>query len=56
VNGIIASPFGVNHMMANLYYNIHRFIYILNSQILKSKWIFTINEAFGIVVPIFGSV
>jgi Hint module len=27
VNGIIASPFAVNHMMANLYYNIHRFVY-----------------------------
>jgi Hint module len=27
VNGIIASLFAVNHMMANLYYNIHRFVY-----------------------------
>jgi hypothetical protein len=27
VNGIIASPFAFNHMMANFYYNIHRFLY-----------------------------
>jgi Hint module len=27
VNGIIASPFAANHMLANLFYNIHRFVY-----------------------------
>jgi hypothetical protein len=27
VNGIIASPFAYNHMVANFYYNIHRFVY-----------------------------
>ena len=27
VNGIIASPFAANHMVANLYYNLHRFVY-----------------------------
>jgi Hint module len=27
VNGIIASPFAYNHMVANFYYNIHRFIF-----------------------------
>jgi hypothetical protein len=27
VNGIIASPFAYNHMVANLFYNIHRFVY-----------------------------
>jgi Hint module len=27
VNGIIASPFAFNHMMANFFYNIHRFLY-----------------------------
>ena len=27
VNGIIASPFAGNHMVANLYYNFHRFVY-----------------------------
>jgi Hint module len=27
VNGIIASPFAANHMLANLYYNFHRFAY-----------------------------
>ena len=29
VNGIIASPFAYNHMLANCYYNIHRFFYAL---------------------------
>jgi Hint module len=27
VNGIIASPFAYNHMVANFYYNFHRFVY-----------------------------
>ena len=27
VNGIIASPFAANHMLANFYYNFHRFAY-----------------------------
>ena len=27
VNGITASPFAANHMLANLYYNFHRFAY-----------------------------
>jgi predicted extracellular nuclease len=27
VNGIVASPFAANHMVANLYYNLHRFVY-----------------------------
>jgi Hint module len=27
VNGIMASPFAYNHMLANFYYNIHRFVY-----------------------------
>ena len=27
VNGIIASPFAGNHMVANLYYNFHRLVY-----------------------------
>jgi hypothetical protein len=27
VNGIIASPFAANHMLANMYYNFHRFVY-----------------------------
>jgi Hint module len=41
VNGIIASPFAVNHMMANMYYDMHRFLYssapvLLNISLLRS--------------------
>jgi Hint module len=41
VNGIIASPFATNHMIANLYYNMHRFLYssapaLLNTSLLRS--------------------
>jgi Hint module len=41
VNGIVASPFATNHMMANLYYNVHRCLYssapaLLNTSVLRS--------------------
>jgi hypothetical protein len=41
VNGIIASPFAYNHMVANLYYNIYRIVYacvpgLLTSTALRS--------------------
>ena len=36
VNDIISSPFGGNHMMANLFYNIHRFVYAISPLLLYS--------------------
>jgi hypothetical protein len=54
VNGIIASSFGANHMMANLYYNIHRFLYVFTPKILCHKWLQTFNEYLGIIIPLFG--
>jgi Hint module len=41
VNGILASPFAYNYMVANFYYNIHRFLYacvpgLLTSHVLRS--------------------
>ena len=44
VNGIIASPFAVNHMMANLYYNIHRFVHALVPSVLKLPFLHSTNE------------
>lgn len=56
VNGIIASPFGVNHMMANLYYNIHRFVYTIAPVLLESSLLQYVNEGLGLLTPLFGSV
>ena len=44
VNGIIASPFAVNHMMANLYYNLHRFVHALVPSVLKLPFLHSTNE------------
>ena len=56
VNGIIASPFGANHMMANLYYNMHRFLYSISPLLLASKMLQSANEGLGVAIPLFGSV
>jgi Hint module len=44
VNGIIVSPFGTNHMAANIYYNIHRFLYLTAPLALKWSWLHDANE------------
>jgi Hint module len=44
VNGIIASPFAVNHMMANLYYSMHRLVYESSPALCDSSLIRTANE------------
>jgi Hint module len=54
VNGVIASPFGANHMMANLYYNIHRFVYAIAPFLLRSGLAQSVNEGLGIMIPFFG--
>ena len=55
VNGIIASPFGVNHMMANLYYNVHRFIFALAPALLASTFLQSVNDKLEVVTPLFGA-
>ena len=47
VNGIVASSFGVNHMIGNLYYNVHRFVYLFCPSVLSSPLIVTANEVSG---------
>ena len=54
VNGIIASPFGANHMMANMYYNIHRFLFALSPLLLTSSLLHSANEKMAILIPFFG--
>ena len=49
VNGIIASPFATNHMMANLYYNMHRLLYSTAPALLSSSLLRSTNE----VSPLF---
>jgi Hint module len=44
VNGIIASPFATNHMLANLYYNMHRFIYSTAPALLSTSLLRSTNE------------
>ena len=44
VNGIIASPFGVNHMIANMYYNMHRIAYATAPLLMSSPIIHSFNE------------
>lgn len=56
VNGIIASPFGANHMMANLYYNVHRVGFALAPTLMASVLLRSINEKLGLIIPLFGPV
>jgi Hint module len=44
VNGIVVSPFGVNHVAANLFYNIHRLLYVAAPSVLKWSRIISANE------------
>jgi Hint module len=44
VSGIIASPFAANHMLANLYYNIHRFVYASAPSFLNNAALHSANE------------
>ena len=44
VNGIIASPFAANHMLANLYYNIHRLVYTSAPSFLNNAALHSANE------------
>ena len=44
VNGIIASPFAFNHMAANAFYNVHRFLHWSVPDVLKAPWVQSWNE------------
>ena len=44
VNNIMTSSFGGNHMMANLYYNVHRLVYAVAPSVLSSTSLMRFNE------------
>lgn len=47
VNGVVASPFAINHVVANAFYSIHRMIYALFPSMLKSSVVMKSIELFG---------
>lgn len=44
VNGIISSPFAHNHIAANFFYHVHRFLYSAAPQLLLSPLLRSANE------------
>lgn len=44
VNGIVSSPFAHNHIAANLFYHMHRFLYDAAPQLLLSPLLRSVNE------------
>lgn len=50
VNGIIASPFAVNHLASNAFYNIHRTLYAVSPMLVGSGLVKAATEAFGSIV------
>jgi hypothetical protein len=44
VNGIVSSPFAHNHVAANLFYHVHRFLYNAAPQLLLSPLLRSVNE------------
>jgi len=51
VNGIVASPFAVNHLVANSFYNIVRFVYNVMPQSIAEK-----TSILSLVIGAFGDV
>ena len=47
VNGIVASPFAVNHLVANSFYNIVRFVYGVIPSVAKTSVMGQVIRAFG---------
>ena len=47
VSGIISSPFAHNHIAANLFYHVHRFLYTAAPQLLLSPLLRSANEVSG---------
>ena len=54
VNGVVASPFALNHAVADAYYNIHRGMYRLAPWLLRLPAVVKANLVFGSVVESFG--
>lgn len=50
VNGVVASPFAVNHLVANAFYNIHRAVYNILPSATKQSMVTQVVQAFGELV------
>jgi len=53
VNGVVASPFAVNHFVGNGFYGLHRLFYTMLPSLLKSQWTIKTFEIFANVVMFF---
>lgn len=47
VNGIMASPFAINHGIVDSFYNIHRMVYYFTPKVLASSWVQDAVSMFG---------
>ena len=50
VNGIMASPFATNHLVATSFYNIHRFVYKLAPNWAQTTFAMSVVKEFGDIV------
>ena len=50
VNGVIASPFAVNHLIANAFYNIHRVVLSVAPSVMRTSFVSKVVSAFGELV------
>jgi hypothetical protein len=47
VNGVVASPFAINHAVPEAWYSIHRLVYALVPALLGNKLFQQTSERFG---------
>lgn len=52
VNGIVASPFAQNHLMANSFYNLYRTFFAYVPGLFSSGWFLKAHERFGDLVAL----
>jgi hypothetical protein len=53
VNGVLASPFAVNHLAANYFYDIYRAIYRRAPALMKSR---AVRGAFDVLLSVLSAV
>jgi hypothetical protein len=52
VEGVVASPFAVNHLFPSLFYNIHRILYSVSPSLLNTDCIGKIGDALGVMYDV----
>ena len=50
VNGIVASPFASNHLVANTFYNIYRALHKVCPSLMQTNFVTVVTKAFGEIV------